>query len=494
MGCSRGPHYQGQGSYGHGIKAWIPPLWTTGTATPKNTTASILHVAAQSTPDSDLQRFWSVESLGIMPKHDSASTFLKLYITNNVKCLPDGSYSAHFPWKDSHPPLPTNFSMCARRTRALAHKLARTPPLLSKYHEILMEQERRGFIERVEPPADTTRCHYIPHHAVHKDSPTTPIRIVYDCSCHQSRDQPSLNDCLLSGDPQLNDLCCIILRFRCHPVGICTDIEKAFLHVWLHDDDRDWTRFLWLTNPLDPESEFHTYRFRVVLFGAVCSPFMLNAILHCHLSQYRSSIAQDMLTNLYVDNIVTGCNSEEDALLYYNTAHSIMKDTQFNLRSWASNSHKLTSLAAQDNVNDSNNTVNVLGLQWDTQTDTLSLTSKAPIPTVITLVTKREVLRESSKVFDPLGLLSPVTIKAKIFMQTLWQRNVDWDEPLSDEDQREWLNIAHDIQGAMRVTIPRQYPSKNNTTSSTPPRIIQPQLSPESYTFLRTLVPSRMEL
>ena len=74
-----------------------------------------------------------------------------------------------------------------------------------------------------------------------------------------------------------------------------------------------------------------------------------------------------MLTNLYVDNIVTGCNSE-DALLYYNTARSIMKDAQFNLRSWASNSRKLTSQAAQDNVNDSNSTVNVLGLQWDTQT------------------------------------------------------------------------------------------------------------------------------
>jgi len=49
---------------------------------------------------------------------------------------------------------------------------------------------------------------------------------------------------------------------------------------------------------------------------------------------------------------------------------------------------------------------------------------------------KREVLRESCKVFDPLGLLSPVTIRAKTFMQSLWQRNVEWDEPLADDDQR----------------------------------------------------------
>ena len=101
---------------------------------------------------------------------------------------------------------------------------------------------------------------------------------------------------------------------------------------------------------------------------------MLNATLHSHLSQYRSSIAQDMLTNLYVDNIVTGCESEDNAVLYYNTARSIMKEAQFNLRSWASNSHKLTNLATKDKVDDGNSTVNVLGLQWDTQTDMLSLT------------------------------------------------------------------------------------------------------------------------
>jgi len=67
---------------------------------------------------------------------------------------------------------------------------------------------------------------------------------------------------------------------------------------------------------------------------------------------------------------------------------------------------------------DNNNPVNILGLQWNTQMGTLSLTSKSPIPSITSLTTKRKVLRESCKVFDPLGLLSPVTIKAKTFMQS----------------------------------------------------------------------------
>ena len=155
-----------------------------GTTNPTNTTANVMPVATQYTPNLDLQQFWSVESLGISPRNDSVNTFLEYYIAHSVERLLDGSYSARFLWKESHPALPTNYSTCVRRTRALAHKLAQTPPLLTKYHEILTEQERRGFIEQIQNPTDHTKCHYIPHHAVRKDSQTTPIRIVYDCSCH----------------------------------------------------------------------------------------------------------------------------------------------------------------------------------------------------------------------------------------------------------------------------------------------------------------------
>ncbi|XP_060591843.1 uncharacterized protein LOC132746638 [Ruditapes philippinarum] len=133
------------------------------------------------------------------------------------------------------------------------------------------EQENRGFIERVDESSRAKRVHYIPHHGVEKNSTTTPIRIVYDCSCRQSERSPSLNDCLESTPPELNDLTTLLLRFRLGRYAVSTDIEKAFLHVGLHEDDRDATRFLWLSDPTDHKSQLVTYRFRVVLFGATCS-------------------------------------------------------------------------------------------------------------------------------------------------------------------------------------------------------------------------------
>ncbi|VDI06416.1 Hypothetical predicted protein [Mytilus galloprovincialis] len=103
-----------------------------------------------------------------------------------------------------------------------------------------IEQEKRGFIEKVEEKEDEPqRIHYIPHHPVKKDSTTTPIRIVYDCSCKKNTKSPSLNDCLHSYPPISNDITELLTRFRTQKFAVTTDIEKAFLQVGLHKSDRD---------------------------------------------------------------------------------------------------------------------------------------------------------------------------------------------------------------------------------------------------------------
>jgi len=248
----------------------------------------------------------------------------------------------------------------------MANHLAKTPQLLQLYNRIIEDQESGGFIERVSSDTSTS-VHYIPHHPVRKESLTTPIRIIYDCSCKQSPDLPSLNDCLNLGPPFLDDLCAILLRFRKHNIAFSSDIEKAFLHVHLDEADRDFTCFFWLSNPADPNSSFVTFRFRVVLFGATCSPFMLNAAITYHLKQNDSVNSSDLIHNLYVDNVVSGTGSEEAAINYFIQSRSILGSANFNLRSWASNSKQLNDMAHTQNIFDDSNPVKVLGLWWDTQ-------------------------------------------------------------------------------------------------------------------------------
>ena len=84
---------------------------------------NILHLAAFAKEEFDLQKFWSLESMGISPQVDPPEkTFLASYQANSITCSDDGTYTAGFPWKKEHPPLPTNLSVCEKRTRASARR------------------------------------------------------------------------------------------------------------------------------------------------------------------------------------------------------------------------------------------------------------------------------------------------------------------------------------------------------------------------------------
>ena len=72
---------------------------------------------------------------------------------------------------------------------------------------------------------------------------------------------------------------------------------------------------------------------------------MLNAALHLHLRKYSTPVSTDIEDNLYVDNVISGCNSETEAVDYYNEARSILSQVKFNLQSWASNNKQVQVLA-----------------------------------------------------------------------------------------------------------------------------------------------------
>jgi len=152
---------------------------------------------------------------------------------------------------------------------------------------------------------DTTCGHYIPYRILHKDSSTTPIRVVYDCSCKQVNN-PSLNDYLDTGPSLIKDLVEILIRFRLYPIRFVSDIEKAFLNIQLEENDRDYTKFLWLSDPADPDSDFNVYRFKAILFDAVSSPFILNAVMKTYLESEPNTMTKDLLDNIYMDNLVSG--------------------------------------------------------------------------------------------------------------------------------------------------------------------------------------------
>jgi hypothetical protein len=91
----------------------------------------------------------------------------------------------------------------------------------------------------------------------------------------------------------------------------------------------------------------------------------------------------------------------------------------------------------------------VLGMVWNAYTDLITYNAKYKnadqFIEAMSLKkvskgnwTKRLILRLSATVFDPLGLISPFTIRARTILQALWGENLDWDTPVPDKFINIW--------------------------------------------------------
>ncbi|XP_036347246.1 uncharacterized protein LOC118756600 [Rhagoletis pomonella] len=98
-------------------------------------------------------------------------------------------------------------------------------------------------------------------------------------------------------------------------------------------------------------------------------------------------------------------------------------------------------------------TATVLGLRWDAAADELFF--KVDLKESLGFLTKRRVLSAVAKLFDPTGILAPVVITGKIFIQRLWAAGLSWDEPLPDELQTTWVAFYSELDVINKIRIPR---------------------------------------
>ena len=96
-----------------------------------------------------------------------------------------------------------------------------------------------------------------------------------------------------------------------------------------------------------------------------------------------------------------------------------------------------------NNVNlDGEEGIKTLRVNWNPQTDKFSFSVKE---IKIETLTKRTVLSRISRLFDPLGLASVVTIKARVALQEIWKaKKYDWDDPLPEEIRTLWCKNMYD--------------------------------------------------
>lgn len=93
-----------------------------------------------------------------------------------------------------------------------------------------------------------------------------------------------------------------------------------------------------------------------------------------------------------------------------------------------------------------------LGFLWD-DVFLLQMQSNMDSPDYYT---KRIVLSKTAKIFDPLGLLEPVPVLAKLFIQQLWSLELNWDDPLPVQLEAEWRRFKNQLQLVNELRVPRR--------------------------------------
>ncbi len=181
----------------------------------------------------------------------------------------------------------------------------------------------------------------------------------------------------------MQHLCGMLLRFRFHRIVLVADIEKAFLQIGLQPDQRDVTRFFWLKDCDKPTVHFtniQEYRFTRVPFGIISSPFLLGATVQTHMDAYNTAFADQVKSDIYVDNLITGTNTDSEAIDFYKEVKPMFKSASMNLREWISNSDTVNDhIPGEDKARFEE--MSILGLWWNPKMDSIALKPTEPIGT-----------------------------------------------------------------------------------------------------------------
>ena len=413
----------------------------------------------------EIKNFWNNESIGI--KNNMIEQGVLEKFEEDVRFV-DNRYEIKLPFKEGHSPVPDNYSLTRKRLTTQLSRLKEDEEIAQKYDKVIREQLSEGIIERVNESESIApkvgMITYLPHHQVLRpERETTKLRVVFDASAKWKGEGLSLNDVLDPGPSLLPLLYDILLRFRVGKVVLIGDIEKAFLNISIAPEHRDFLRFLWVDDVNPDNPEVITYRFRRLCFGLVSSPFILNATVRHHMSKYvkeDANFVETVMNSLYCDDFVGSFNNEHETYLLYKKLRARFSQGAFNMRKWTSNSKDLLNkINENEGIKQKENRPEskVLGLLWNAETDQLKFDFPAMIGNIDEVITKRVVLATTAKLFDPLGLLSPVIVPLKLVFQELAKEKSDWDFPCSNPILRRWSDIINDMLQTGNICFDRFY-------------------------------------
>ncbi|CAH2098774.1 unnamed protein product [Euphydryas editha] len=366
--------------------------------------------------------------------------------------------------------LGDSFDLAFYRFLNLEKRLHKNINLLTEYQNFIDEYVEMGHGHYVdissysknEPP------YYMPHHAVvNENSTTTRTRVVFDGSM-KTKKGISLNDIIMNGPVVQRDLFDIILLYRFGEYAFTTDIKRMFRNILLNPEHTSLQNILWRNSPDKP---IECIRLDTVTYGLKSSSYLATRCLYELANRYEGQwpLASFILKNCtYVDDVCYADANLNILLEARDQLGELLRVASLETHKWSSNSSDVlkaipSSKQLLGNLDlQKDYSVKTLGLTIDAKQDRFTLQCLKPCHDKP--ITKREILSYISKIYDPLGFVSPIVVKAKEFMKRVWCQKLNWNDTPSERLTSEWSQFTNSLAAMQPIHINRNIPIPYSAT------------------------------
>nr|XP_054757158.1 uncharacterized protein LOC129263265 [Lytechinus pictus] len=409
----------------------------------------------------DLRELWTTESMGVCHSPDNCQlSGLSRQEADECKLISDSCKKVGNQWLVPYPcckdpsQLPDNRTKAEKMLFATERKLAKNPQNAEAYGNQIKEMVENNFGRKLSEDESRTYAgpvHYVSHHAVIRpDKKSTPVRIVFN----------SLNDYWMKGPNFLNRLFGVLLIFRQHEVALCADISKMYHMVMIPEEDQQVHRFLWRS--LDQNRKPDVYVMKVVTFGDKPSPAMAQMALRKTAEEGADKYpeaASAIKKDTYMDGICVSVPTVAEAEKLSSDIDKVLADRGFKVKGWRSIkalSRDLDETEGKPRLLEAISDDKILGVVWENDTDIFSYKFKMSENAVhSTKITRRGILSQVARIFDPIGFTTAFVIRAKIGLQKMWEKGLDWDDVLPEESQAEWRRLFEEMEKLSNIRFER---------------------------------------
>ena len=370
-----------------------------------------------------------------------------------------GRWIAAYPWVKPPEQLPHNRCVAMATLKSTEKRLAKDRERAQLYneqiHDMLNRKVAREVTEEELARYDGPR-YYLSHFEVmNPRSRSTPCRIVYNSSARFKGS--SLNDYLAKGPSMLNKLLGVLLRFREGEHAFMGDIAKMYHSIDIPLLEQMTHLFLW--RDMETERKPSTFAMTAVNFGDKPSATIAQIALRKsaeEASQVFPGAARILTENSYMDDIPASTDTAEQAKQLTKDIEAVLEPKGFRIKEWvfSGSESDAVPMRTEEDEPAAGSKERVLGVQWDPGSDVLVFGFRWPMRTG---VTKRSMLSVIMQVFDPLGLLTPITVRLKMMLRRVWSCDpkVGWDDTLPQELQSEWIRLVNELNQAGSIAFGR---------------------------------------